>query len=179
MHLPTFFSSEGLGFCVLWVNELPTKKSFHFLTFPSEKKHTTHLLCNLPELISSCCYNELPQSLSDLIQHKCVPWSSGGRKSKVNLIDLKSRCCEAATFWRLQGRACSWAQPASSHLPAFSGMCHISLASQAAWVVKNPPANAGDLRDAGWTPRSGRFPGAGHSNPLQCSCLDKPMDGGA
>ena len=70
----------------------------------------------------------------------------------------------------------SWALPASSCLPAFSGLCHISPASQAARVVKNPPANAGDIRDAGSTPRSGRSHGGGHTNPLQCSCLDKPMD---
>ena len=49
-------------------------------------------------------------------------------------------------------------------------------ASQVALVVKNPPANAGDIRDAGSTSRSGRSHGGGHTNPLQCSCLDKPMD---
>ena len=36
-------------------------------------------------------------------------------------------------------------------------------------VVKNPPANAGDTRDAGSIPGSGRSPGEGHGNPLQCS----------
>ena len=39
-------------------------------------------------------------------------------------------------------------------------------------VVKNLPDNAGDLGDAGSIPGSGRFPGGGHSNPLQCSCLN-------
>ena len=45
-------------------------------------------------------------------------------------------------------------------------------------MVKNPPANAGDIRDAGSTPGLGRFPGLGegHGNPLQCSCLENPMD---
>ena len=46
-------------------------------------------------------------------------------------------------------------------------------------VVKNPPANAGDVRDAGSIPGSGRFPGGGHGNPLQYSCLENPMDRGA
>ena len=46
-------------------------------------------------------------------------------------------------------------------------------------VVKNPPANAGDLRDAGSVPGSGRSPGEGHGNPLQDSCLESPMDRGA
>ena len=45
--------------------------------------------------------------------------------------------------------------------------------------VKNPPANAGDIRDIGSVPGSGRFPGEGHDNPLQCSCLENPMDRGA
>ena len=42
-------------------------------------------------------------------------------------------------------------------------------------VVKNPPANAGDIRDTGSIPESGKFPGKGHSNPLQYSCLENPM----
>ena len=46
-------------------------------------------------------------------------------------------------------------------------------------VVKNPPANAGDTRDAGSISESGRSPGGGHGNPLQYSCLENPMDRGA
>ena len=46
-------------------------------------------------------------------------------------------------------------------------------------MVKNAPANAGDLRDGGSTPGSGRSPGGEHSNPLQYSCLENPMDRGA
>ena len=55
---------------------------------------------------------------------------------------------------------------------------HIVGASQVVLVVKNPPAHAGDLRDAGSIPGSGRFPGEGHGNPLQCSCLENPMGRG-
>ena len=44
---------------------------------------------------------------------------------------------------------------------------------------KNPPANAGDVKDAGSIPGSGRSPGGGHSNPLQYSCLENPMGRGA
>jgi len=40
-------------------------------------------------------------------------------------------------------------------------------ASQVALVVKNLPANAGDIRDAGVNPGSGRSPGGGHDNSLQ------------
>ena len=46
-------------------------------------------------------------------------------------------------------------------------------------VVKNPPANAGDTRDTGSIPGSGRSPGEGNGNPLQCFCLENPMDRGA
>ena len=43
-------------------------------------------------------------------------------------------------------------------------------------MVKNSPANAGDIRDTGLIPRSGRSPGRGHGNPLQYSCLENPME---
>ena len=46
-------------------------------------------------------------------------------------------------------------------------------------MVKNPPANAGDLTDVGSIPGSGRSPGAGNGNPLQDSCLENPTDRGA
>ena len=39
-------------------------------------------------------------------------------------------------------------------------------------VVKNLPANAGDIRDSGLIPGLGRSPGGGHGNPLQYSCLE-------
>ena len=52
-------------------------------------------------------------------------------------------------------------------------------ASLVAQVVKNPPANVKDIRDAGLIPGVGRFPGGGHGNPLQYSCLENPMDRGA
>ena len=52
-------------------------------------------------------------------------------------------------------------------------------ASQGVIVVKNPPANVGNIRDVGSVPESGRSLGGGHSNPLQYSCLENPMDLGA
>ena len=45
--------------------------------------------------------------------------------------------------------------------------------------VENPPANAGDIRDAGSVPGWGRSPGGGHSNPFQYSSLENPTDRGA
>ena len=52
-------------------------------------------------------------------------------------------------------------------------------ASQVALVVENIPANAGDLTDMGLILESGRSPGGGHSNPIQYSCLENPIERGA
>ena len=46
-------------------------------------------------------------------------------------------------------------------------------------VIKNLPANAGDIRDSGSIRGLGRSPGGGNVNPLQKSCLKNPMDKGA
>ena len=46
-------------------------------------------------------------------------------------------------------------------------------------LVKNLPANAGDIGDVGLIPGSGRSSGEGNGNPLQCSCLENPRDRGA
>ena len=46
-------------------------------------------------------------------------------------------------------------------------------------MVKNPPANAGDVGDVGLIPGLGRFPGEGHGNPLQYSCLENLTGKGA
>ena len=46
-------------------------------------------------------------------------------------------------------------------------------------MIKNPPANAGDIIDARSIPGSGRSPGGGHGSPLQDCCLENPMDRGA
>ena len=62
-------------------------------------------------------------------------------------------------------------------------MAHFSLApavpsslwaSQGVLVVKNLPASAGDVRDAGSIPGLGRYPGGEHGNLLRCSCLENP-----
>ena len=52
-------------------------------------------------------------------------------------------------------------------------------ASPVAQLVKNPPANAGDVREVGMIPGWGRFPGEGNGNPLQYSCVENPKDRGA
>ena len=52
----------------------------------------------------------------------------------------------------------------------------LSDLAAAAAVVKNPLANAGDIRDTGSNSGSGRSPGDGHGNPLQYSCLENSMN---
>ena len=64
-------------------------------------------------------------------------------------------------------------QPEPLETSIFPRVSHVAL------VVKNPPANAGDIRDAGSIPGSGRFPGEGNGDPLQYSCLENSMDRGA
>ena len=67
-------------------------------------------------------------------------------------------------------------------IPCFPGFDNTHTqngASQVVLAVKNTPANAGDLRDLGPIPGSGRSPGGGHGNPLQYSCLENPRDRGA
>ena len=54
----------------------------------------------------------------------------------------------------------------------------LCLIIQVALLVKNPPANAGEVRDSGLTPGSGRSPGRGHGSPLQYSYVENPMDRG-
>ena len=52
-------------------------------------------------------------------------------------------------------------------------------ASQVVIAVKNPPANAGDIRVTGSILGLERLPRRGHGNPIQYSCLENPMDRGA
>ena len=52
-------------------------------------------------------------------------------------------------------------------------------ASQVALVVKNPPTHTGYVRDMSSIPGLGRYPGRGHDNSLQYSCLENPKDRGA
>ena len=58
----------------------------------------------------------------------------------------------------------------------FCCLCSNARASQVVLVVKNPYANAGDIRDMGSISGSSRYPGRGRVNPLQYSCLENPME---
>ena len=66
--------------------------------------------------------------------------------------------------------------------PLFKDVCSFAQSCPTLWdfqvalVVKNLPANAGDVRDVDSIPGLGRSPGGGHSKPLQYSCLENSMD---
>ena len=62
---------------------------------------------------------------------------------------------------------------------AFETWSPNTQASQVDLVVKNLPANAGDLRGVCLIPGMERSPGEGNGSPLQYSCLENPMDRGA
>ena len=93
--------------------------------------------------------------------------------------------------WLAPGQVAEKWQSQDSHL-VFGWPTHVCLhlsegfgeGKMRAWacevglVVKNPPANTGDIRDTGSILGSGRSPGGGHGNPLQYSCLENPMDRG-
>ena len=58
----------------------------------------------------------------------------------------------------------------------FKQAAEASMGFPGGTVVKNQPANAGDARDMGSIPGSGKSPGEGNGNPLQSSCLENPTD---
>ena len=60
--------------------------------------------------------------------------------------------------------------------PGTSIWSFLIIIAKVALLVKNPPANAGDIRDTGLIPGSGRYPGDSHGNPFQYSCLENLMD---
>ena len=68
---------------------------------------------------------------------------------------------------------------ATEHRVLYSVIAYGLGASQVVLVVKNLPANAGDIRDSSSIPGSERAPGGRHSNPLQYSCLENPVNRGA
>ena len=73
-------------------------------------------------------------------------------------------------------RPCPTSDPKKWEIINFCYLLTLKGASQVALVVKNLPANAGNVRDLGLIPGLGRSPGKGNGHPLQYSCLENPMD---
>ena len=82
------------------------------------------------------------------------------RKTNEVIITLSPSYCLEAALER-QGRR---------------NLRKLPRASQAAQVLKNPPAYPGDAGDMGSNPGSGRSPGGGNGNPLRYSCLEDSID---
>ena len=84
-----------------------------------------------------------------------------------NFVDCIVHGVTKSQTWLSDFRGHLWARPSTE------------WASQVVLVVKNPPANAGDARDAGSITGSGKSPGVGNGNLLWYSCLENSMDRGA
>ena len=97
--------------------------------------------------------------------HECVDWGEGDRRGGENRWRENSLRRIYLTLSR---------KPVKELVFPV-----VPWASQVALVVKNPPASAGDIRDASLIPGSGRCPGGGHNNPFPYSCLENSMDGRA
>ena len=99
-------------------------------------------------------------------------------KGKSHPLDSQGNLW-AYIFWtKKQVKHLPWGMMMDQDIwnPVCSGKCR---ASKVVLLVKNQPANAGDLRDTGSIPEWGISSEGGHGNPLQYSCLENPIDRGA
>ena len=103
------------------------------------------------------------------------PLSPSSRGSLVPLPFLLLEWCHLHIWgcWYFSRQSSIVIPACDSSSPAFCRMYFTYRASQVVLVVKNPPANTGDV---GLIPGSGRSPGGGHGNPLS---MENPMDRGA
>ena len=78
-----------------------------------------------------------------------------------------------------EGRWLGFSRPQGASCRAFLGLLFTFEDFPGGTSGKEPPCQSRRVRDKGLIPGSGRFPGGGNGNPLQCSCLESPMDKGA
>ena len=98
----------------------------------------------------------------------------GRKKTKTHILRLREHWKNHADQ-KMCEKHCVCAESFYHHLMGVGG-ASATHGLPGGSVVKNPPANAGD---AGSMPGSGRAPGEGNGNSLQCSCLGSPVDRGA
>ena len=90
-------------------------------------------------------------------------------------VSLRTQTLPRVGAWQQQSRPLTSAEIWNSLRQSQQMRC----STLTVLVVKNLPANVGDIRDAGSIPGSGRFSGGGHGNPLQYFCLENLTDRGA
>ena len=149
--------NEGESICLLKKRQSFLSTNI-FLTKIWNKK-TRQYLCTMLK-----SWGEMPRVASYLLSHPLWHWQN---LWWTQTYLLRTFLCLFPSL------------PCCRPLPAFQiiflkWICLITGASQSELVVKNLPANAGDIRDG-----LGRSPGGGHGNPLQYSHLENPMDRGA
>ena len=113
--------------------------------------------------------------------HGVSDWR-GKRKSRKKYSIVKFLCLlgwPKSSFRFVLKLLLEWSFWPTWYIVTMMKLWVFTWASQVALVVKNPPANAGDIKDMGSIPESGRSPGRGTGNPLQDSFLENPMDRGA
>ena len=124
-----------------------------------------------------CCCCQVAPVVSDSVRpHRWQPtrlphpWYSPGKNTGVGCQFLLQ--CMKVKSEREVAQSCpTLSDPIDCSLPCI----YLFRASQVALVVKNSPANAGVVREAGLIPRLGRS----LKEAMQCSCLENPMDRGA
>ena len=110
----------------------------------------------------------------ELLTSKAEPWHSPIHARKTQNGPGISEHVFICFFLQLDDSYYAPEKPFMLFSSSYIKTTHVlSWASQVVLVLKNPPA--GDIRDAGSVPESGRSPGGGHGNPLQYSCLENTM----
>ena len=100
----------------------------------------------------------------------CSEWGLG------SYCNVQASHCGGFSYWETQ--ALGHLSSRARVLPPFDEAYFLVAAFLVVLVVKDPPANAGDIRDMGSIPGCKDFPRGGHGNVLQYSCLEHPTDRG-
>ena len=131
---------------------------------PGPEDHLSHDKCS----VSICRTNKRTQTLG----HYSVSTPAALTPAGCTTIDVNINHLELASDPQVKGLVL--------HRTGFTSHASHTLgvprAATWALVVKNPPANAGDIRNAELILGLGRSPGGGHGRSLQYSCLENPMD---
>ena len=137
------------------------------MLIPGLEDHLSHDKCS----VNICRTNKRTQTFG----HYSVSTPAALTPAGCTTIDVNINHLELASDPQVKGLVLHWTG-FTSHASHTLG---VPRAATWALVVKNPPANAGDIRNAELILGLGRSPGGGHGDSLQYSCLENPMDRGA